>query len=64
MRNEPNGHYVVDARGRRTDIILSITQYQKLIEDLHDLGVLAERRDEEPIDIDEMRQRLRRAGSL
>lgn len=41
--------YVVDTRGKRTVVILSIKRYEQLMEDLHDLAVVAERRDEEPI---------------
>lgn len=51
--------YVVDAKGRRTSVILSFKRYQQLMEDLHDLAVVAERRDEKPISLEEMRRRLK-----
>ena len=38
--------FVVDARGKKTGVILSLKQYEKLMEDLHDLAVVAERRSE------------------
>lgn len=38
--------YVVDAKGRKTAVLLSLEQYERLMEDLHDLAVVAERRDE------------------
>ncbi len=50
--------YVYDAGGNKTAILLPIRQYEQLIEDLHDLAVVAERRDEEPISLDELKQRL------
>ena len=50
--------FVVDAKGKKTGVILPLKRYQNLIEDLHDLAVLAERRNEEPIDIEEMKKRL------
>lgn len=56
--------YVVDAKGKRTGVILSLKRYQKLMEDLHDLAVIAERRSEEPISLDEMKRRLKRDGLL
>jgi len=47
--------YIVDANGTKTAVISSIDQYEKLLEDLHDLAVVAERRSEQPINISEIR---------
>jgi len=33
--------YLVDSEGRRTAVLLSLEQYEKLMEDLHDLAVVA-----------------------
>jgi PHD/YefM family antitoxin component YafN of YafNO toxin-antitoxin module len=52
--------FVVDAKGRRTAVILSVARYEQLLEDLHDLAVVAERRDEELVSLDEMRGWLER----
>ena len=38
-------------------IILPLKRYEKMVEDLHDLAVAAERRSEAPINLDEMRRR-------
>lgn len=38
--------FVVDAKGKKTGVILSLKRYQRLMEDLHDLAVVAERRSE------------------
>ncbi len=54
--------YVVDAQGKKTGIILSLKRYEKLIEDLHDLAVIAERRSEKSITLAEMKRRLKRDG--
>ncbi len=51
--------YVVDGDGKRTAVILPIEQYERLLEDLHDLAVVAARRDEEPIGLAEMKRRLK-----
>ena len=56
--------FVVDAKGKKTGVILSLKRYQKLMEDLHDLAVVAERRSEEPISLNEMKRRLKRDGLL
>ena len=56
--------YVVDANGRKTGVLLSLEQYERLLEDLHDLAVVAERRDEEPISLKELKRRLKKDGLI
>jgi hypothetical protein len=56
--------YMTDAKGKRTAVVLPVEEYEKLLEDLHDLLVVAERRDEEPISFDEMKRRLKKNGKL
>ena len=55
--------FTIDAKGRKTGVILSLRRYQKLMEDLHDLAIVAERRSEEPIPLQEMKRRLREDGN-
>lgn len=50
--------FLVDAKGKKTGVILSLKQYLKLKEDLHDLAVVAERRKEKTIALEEMKRRL------
>ncbi len=56
--------YVVDGEGKRTAVILPAEQYEQMIEDIHDLAVLAERRDEETINLAEIKQRMNKYGLL
>jgi len=56
--------YVVDSKGRKTGVLLSLEQYKKLLEDLHDLAMVAERRDEQPITLEELEHRLEKDGLL
>jgi PHD/YefM family antitoxin component YafN of YafNO toxin-antitoxin module len=56
--------FVVDVNGKKTAVILSLRRYQELMEDLHDLGVVAERRAERPISLQEMKRRLKKNGIL
>ncbi len=56
--------YVVDTEGNKTGVILSLQQYEQLMEDLHDLAIVAERREEEPISLEEMKRRLKEDGFL
>jgi len=51
--------YIVDGKGKKTAVILSIEKYNRLLEDLHDLAIVAERRDEKPISLEEMKRRLK-----
>jgi PHD/YefM family antitoxin component YafN of YafNO toxin-antitoxin module len=57
-------HYVVDSNGRKTAVLLSLDQYERLLEDLHDLAIVAERRDEKTISLDELKRRLKKDGVL
>ena len=41
--------YITDERGERNAVVLPISDYEKLLEDLKDLAVVAERRGEPTI---------------
>jgi hypothetical protein len=56
--------YVVDKNGKKTGVLLSVKQYEKLLEDLHDLAVVAERKSEKPITLEEMKRRLKKDGLI
>ncbi|HZF12337.1 MAG TPA: type II toxin-antitoxin system Phd/YefM family antitoxin [Thermoanaerobaculia bacterium] len=40
--------FVVDEQGNKEAVIIPLDRYKQLLEDLHDLAVVAERRSEEP----------------
>lgn len=50
--------YVVDENGQKIAVILPLAEYEKLQEDLHDLSVIADRKDEKCISLEEMKRRL------
>ena len=56
--------YIVDEKGQRTAVILPIEEYEELLEDLHDLAIIAERRDEPTINFEELKKRLKEDGLL
>ncbi len=56
--------YVVDPRGKKTAVVLPIKRYERLMEDLHDLAVVAERRDEKSVSLMAMKRRLKKNGLL
>jgi len=59
-----NEKYVVDTKGKKTAVILSIEKYEQLMEDLHDLAVVAERRQEKAISLAQVKRRLKKDGLL
>lgn len=50
--------FLVDETGRKTSVVLPIKRYDELIEDLADLAVIAERKDEPAQALEEVIQRL------
>ncbi len=58
----PYTQYLMNANGKKTAVILSLKRYEQLIEDLHDLAVVAERRHEKPISMAEMKRRIHLSG--
>ena len=60
----PPEQYIVDGKGRKTGVVLPVRRYQKLLEDLHDLAAVAERRSEKPVPLAELKRRLKEDGVL
>ena len=58
------GRYVIDRKGKMTGVVISLKRYSRLMEDLHDLAVVAERRNEKPVTADDMKKRLHNRGLL
>lgn len=52
-------NYITSPSGRKKAVILPIREYERLLEDLHDLSVVAERRDESLVSLAEMKQRMK-----
>jgi PHD/YefM family antitoxin component YafN of YafNO toxin-antitoxin module len=50
--------YITDEKGNKVAVILPLTEYQHLKEDLHDLAMVAERRDEGTINLAELKKRV------
>ncbi|MBK6794649.1 MAG: hypothetical protein IPG80_19370 [Anaerolineales bacterium] len=56
--------YITDENGEKTAVVLPIKEFENLLEDLNDLAVLAERREEPTISFEEVMERLKRDGFL
>lgn len=56
--------YIVDESGTKKAVVLPLEEYEELLEDIHDLTVIAERKDEPTISFDELKKKLRADGLI
>ena len=56
--------FIVDESGKKTAVVLPLEDYEELIEDIHDLAIIAERKDEPTISFDELKKRLKADGLI
>ncbi|OOG21465.1 MULTISPECIES: hypothetical protein [Thioalkalivibrio] len=56
--------FITDENGRKTSVVLPIDAFEALIEDIEDLAVVAERRDEPTVSHEEMVAELKRDGLI
>jgi PHD/YefM family antitoxin component YafN of YafNO toxin-antitoxin module len=51
--------YITDQKGNKNAVILPIEEYNELIEDIHDLAVVAERKNDDTMSFNEIKKRLK-----
>ncbi len=56
--------YITNEAGEKTAVILTMEQFQELLEDIEDLAAIAERREEPTIPHDDVVAGLKRDGLL
>lgn len=56
--------YLVDESGQKTAVVLPIDKYEKLLEDIHDLAIIAERKGEPTTNFNDLKKRLEADGLL
>jgi PHD/YefM family antitoxin component YafN of YafNO toxin-antitoxin module len=56
--------FIIDPNGKKTAVVLPVKEYERLLEDLHDLSVVAERRREPTINLEELKRRLKKDGLI
>jgi hypothetical protein len=56
--------FIVDSKGKKTGVVLSLERYKRLMADLYDMGIVAERRSEPTISLEQMKRRLKKDGLL
>lgn len=61
---EQNVRYITHEEGHRTSVMLHIADYEKIMEDLHDLAAITERHDEPSIPHDKFLEELKKAGII
>ncbi len=54
--------FIVDKSGKKTAVVLPLEEYEDLLEDIHDLAIIAERKDESTVSFDELKKRLKADG--
>ena len=59
---ETNVQYITDEQGQKKSVILQMSDYERIMEDLHDFKVIAERKDEPSISHDDFLKELERDG--
>jgi len=56
--------FIVDDKGRKSAVIVPIEKYEELLEDIHDLAIVAERRTEQTTSFAELKKKLKKNGLL
>ena len=56
--------FITDQNGERTAVVLPMSEYENLLEDLEDLAAVAERANEPTISLEEVVAKLKKDGYL
>jgi hypothetical protein len=59
-----SAQYIVNEKGQKTAVVLDIKEYEELLEDLHDIAIVAERRDEPTLDLEILKTDSRQMDSF
>ena len=56
--------YIYNKSGEKTFVVLPVKEYEQLLEDLYDLSIIADRREEPRLSFDQFEEGLRKDGLL
>jgi len=56
--------FIVNDRGEKEAVIIPIDEYEEFLEDLHDLAIVAERREEKTLTTNEIKRVLKKYGLI
>ena len=59
-----NPQFITNEAGEKISVVLPISKFQELLEDLEDLAIVAERREERTISHEELLTELKRDGLI
>ena len=58
MAKQVKRQFIVDKKGNKVAVIITIHEYEGMLEDLHDLAIIAQRKEDAAISLDDMRKKL------
>ncbi len=61
---EPATRYIVDKQGKKTDVVLPVEEYERLLEDIADLSAIASRKNERTIPWETVKKKLKKNGRI
>ncbi|MCL4539467.1 MAG: hypothetical protein M1378_07695 [Bacteroidetes bacterium] len=64
MSQKIQPQYLINEAGQKTAVVIPLEEYEEMLEDLHDLAMIAERKDEPTISMKELKERLKADGLL
>ncbi|HHT9133550.1 MAG TPA: hypothetical protein ACFYD2_01485 [Candidatus Avalokitesvara rifleensis] len=64
MKTLKKEKFIVDAKGRKKAVVLDIRDYEEMLEDIEDLKIIAERKNEPARPLEEVEKRLKKLGRL
>ncbi|MBU1298502.1 MAG: hypothetical protein KJ963_07160 [Bacteroidetes bacterium] len=62
--NKIQTQYLTDEAGHKTAVVIPLEEFEELMEDIHDLAVIAERRDEPTTSFEDLKKQLVSDGIL
>lgn len=62
--NDLHPQYITDEKGERKSVILSIAEFEELVQDIEDLAAVAERREEPTISHEDLIAELKEDGLI
>ncbi|OGQ48481.1 MAG: hypothetical protein A3H42_01055 [Deltaproteobacteria bacterium RIFCSPLOWO2_02_FULL_46_8] len=64
MKSLPKEQFIVNPRGEKTGVVLDLESYRQLLEDFHDLRIIAERKSNPKFSSAQFLARLKKHGRL
>ncbi len=56
--------FITDKTGKKTAVVIPYRTYESILEDLHDLAIIAERKNEDTLSLSDLKKNLKKDGVL